>query len=518
VGFLTLNGLEVQVRSARQENVIPEAMSRTIAGSFTRDRRFVKRKWTFETIRNKEITAAALRAMLEGRGYTFPFDADLYSAQNLSPGSTVGTLRPAVAADGAAVVDANNVSESRFGSSALTVEPGRTNILSANQSSVETNTTGFVAMDGATLTRVTAQRMFGSASLQVVTSAAVNGQAGGVTITAACNPGNDHAASFYARAASAVTIRANLDDDWGTIGGAVTVTLNAGKWTRIEVPTLAVDGSATTVTLTIRENTVDSGITFQIDGLQIEVGTTPTSWVLGGTARAAGNLGYPVAPFLFDSRDLTVNFWARCPSANPTSAQTFFMMREARSGASTYNRFEIQRQSGNNDILFVTYDDFGTGTQTVYSTNPWDGAWHLVTAVMRRSPESGESKMTLYFDGVQVGTAAPTNLPLLSRISTQVDIGQAFGTSRRIGDNGAPSLMDDLMILPFAAPAEMIVNWAARVAAYPSFPVLEASGDFILESTLNVRGRVTEGSFKRIVDGSTWRPNTRELTFELEEV
>ena len=82
------------------------------------------------------------------------------------------------------------------GESAILIEEGATNLLTANQSDVEVDATGFLAVGGATtLTRVTTEKWEGAASLQVVTNGSATYE--GLYIQYPTSTGGTYTASVY---------------------------------------------------------------------------------------------------------------------------------------------------------------------------------------------------------------------------------------------------------------------------------------------------------------------------------
>ncbi|MEL7567641.1 MAG: sugar-binding protein, partial [Dehalobacterium sp.] len=85
--------------------------------------------------------------------------------------------------DGTQVISGNPRYEAGKFNQGIMIEEGTTNLLTANQSSVETDTTGFSAFNSATLSRDTTERWHGSASLKVVTPGSVSYEGVGVAYT-----------------------------------------------------------------------------------------------------------------------------------------------------------------------------------------------------------------------------------------------------------------------------------------------------------------------------------------------
>ena len=165
------------------------------------------------------------------------------------------------------------------------------NLLTANQSSVETNTTGFSANNvGTTLTRVTTEKWSGNASLNVVCDATADFQGVGITSARpAVKASTAYTASVYLKGTGNVYVYSALYNAGGTMiagtnieGSVVALT---GEWQRIvRSRTGHADAATMTVIIYTRDPT-GRAADFYLDGLQIEEKTFATPWQLGGSPR-----------------------------------------------------------------------------------------------------------------------------------------------------------------------------------------------------------------------------------------
>jgi RHS repeat-associated protein len=184
----------------------------------------------------------------------------------------------------------------------ITVEEGTTNLLTANQSNIETSLDpGYVANGaGATVTRSTAQAWEGSASVQVNCAAggdAYNGanlwngaQGTGWAVTA----GQKYTASLYAKGATGgepflLALYASDLTQIAAVAGTLTT-----SWQRFTVSATIPTGKTAVFMLARRYNTT-SAVTYYLDGIQLEQKPYATSWNPGGAARAAEILTIPTA-------------------------------------------------------------------------------------------------------------------------------------------------------------------------------------------------------------------------------
>lgn len=184
-------------------------------------------------------------------------------------------------ADDGSVVAAN---VPRMSGRGLLIEEGTTNLLTANQSSVETNTAGFISNNtGTTLTQDTTVAHSGNASLKVVTDGTKNFQ--GVALYATVTSGLSYTFSIYLKGSGTVKI---------TLSGA----LSAGKdvvlsndWVRYTITaTASARGSASMV---VHTNAQLLATTFYADCLQLEQKAYATTWQIGSTTRTAESLTIP---------------------------------------------------------------------------------------------------------------------------------------------------------------------------------------------------------------------------------
>jgi len=180
---------------------------------------------------------------------------------------------------------------------AVMVEEGTTNLLTENQSSVETDTTGLTQYgSGVTLSKDTTVAWHGSASLKVVTDGSATLQ--GFFARIAGTAGTAYSAQVRLRGNGSVSFLLVARDSAGaSLGYANTGTFSlVDSWV---LKTLSYTAPANTayIEILVRTGTAQA-ITFYADGLQIEQKAYATSWTLGGTTRAAEVLTIPTAGVL----------------------------------------------------------------------------------------------------------------------------------------------------------------------------------------------------------------------------
>lgn len=493
MSFFRVNGwaLPLLDGSPEEERIIGGDFARSYSGSVLHDERFDKRVWRGRTAPVTEQVALAIQGAVRGLGHSWNFGLGFYSSKGLTPGSTVGSQRIGVAADGAFVVDSGNVNEAKYATYSLGVEPAATNILSQNKrdGTEDGTTTGFAVVAGAGISSSTTQKLQGSRSLRVITAALGDGTE---TTTETASAATTYTGSGYVYVASQRTLRTVMIDSTGA-NTAANFTAYAGKWTRFSVSHTTA-GGANTIRIQLLDQEA-GGITYYWDALQIETGAVATTWA--NATRAAGDLAY-AASLVTGACDLTVACWAKMPTANPAAERTILSL----AGSGT----KLVRPSGANSIQW---------NGASYATNPWDGTWRHVACVLRRNPETGENRNTIYLDGASVATSS-TAAPDLTTV-TAVHVGHAAGANR-LGAGG-DCLVDDLLIVPYAAPSDLVSAWYSMAKAFSALSRVYVDGDAMPEDALTVlaEGRASVSKYLAAHKGGAFRGNLRVVDVELWE-
>jgi hypothetical protein len=197
-------------------------------------------------------------------------EAVVYAQEHYSDSRDIGDAtftRTSVATkqDGTQVASGEARYETGQYSQAIMVEEGTTNLLTANQSDVETDTTGFAAYAAlggtVTLTRDTGEYWQGVASLKVVCDGTQAQQ--GFEISCNVISGSIYTYSLYLKMPSAITL---LWRFYGATNVAVQFSTVSG-WSRYSYAfTATATGAANLVVRTVNAQAV----TFYADGLQLE--------------------------------------------------------------------------------------------------------------------------------------------------------------------------------------------------------------------------------------------------------
>jgi hypothetical protein len=221
----------------------------------------------------------------------FPFDDSLYDSKNVIQGTF---SRPSVAylPNGVPVTSGIARYDTARIVRGILIEEGTTNLLTANQSSAETDTTGFVVFNS-TIFRDTTKKWSGNASLKVITNTGTVD--GGVEVDFAVTAGLIYTVSGWYTADTNLAMRGTVQDPNLTWNDFVLPAAIAGTWQRFSKTFTAI--ATGTAKLFIEQSGTGSA-TFYVDGLQVEqksYATSATSWILGSTTRSSEILTIPTA-------------------------------------------------------------------------------------------------------------------------------------------------------------------------------------------------------------------------------
>ena len=178
--FLQLNGITIPTS-------IGGDVTRTLYGEYTAgyngaaqiDVRSRKKKWSFKTKPIAPMRAQAIKGLVEGNGFYFPYDSDFYSTSGYGANAgVIATIMSDVAGDGKFVRDENGTPYSRVGAASMQVDAGTTNLLLASQAQAS-NTSTFSALFSATTPAVnTTDYWEGGSSIKTT----ISGSGGGISV------------------------------------------------------------------------------------------------------------------------------------------------------------------------------------------------------------------------------------------------------------------------------------------------------------------------------------------------
>ena len=293
------------------------------------------------------------------------------------------------------------------GTKALQIEKGTTNLLTANQSNVETDTTGFTSINGATLARVTSAGSFfeGIAALRVTTGTTASA---GVFLTVSTSTQGTYCGQCRMRNANVgapnveVWLRINYTDASQDETAKVQVPqAGATVWTLARTEALTSNAGKTVSSLQLharRPGTED--FFYEVDALQIEENAAATSWHLGGATRNNEACAAP-ADRLYAPSAGTWEAWIYLDSA--VGLQLIVDTRPPGEASSTTNRALLRIDSG---VVKFFYWNTSAALQTLTGGAVSLGVWMHVAASW--SAAGGR----IYHNGAFI--AASANAPSLA--------------------------------------------------------------------------------------------------------
>jgi hypothetical protein len=167
-----------------------------------------------------------------------------------------------------------------------------TNLLTVNQTGLETDTTGWQAYTNATISRSTAQASDGAASLAITATATGVSAASSQAITTAVNAGVTYTASLQIRAATTPRTCFMLID-WWAVGGlylsssalSSNVTDSTSVWSALTVSAVAPAGAiSASVRVHVNDAAQAAGEVHYIDRIMLtQVANLQTPWTLNGS-------------------------------------------------------------------------------------------------------------------------------------------------------------------------------------------------------------------------------------------
>lgn len=521
MSFLELHSRQVRVKDLDiNENEIGDR-DRSYSGAARLTRRAQKRTWSGSGPVMTKANADILRNLLLTTGYHgWPFTVDSngngvrsYTSKGAAPSSDPATSVPYVlSADGLLVYLAKDDGSQFLWSrhpGALITRSAQLNECTANQSSVETNTTGFTAVDAATLARVTTAKWTGTASLQVTTNAS-GATRGGVYAAVTAASTTTYAGSVYLRAVSgSPVVRVRLRNE--TAGNEVSVTavtLSSTYWTRVRVNNRTGVTAGNSLRLYVEEETVDSAVDIYCDGFQVEPSVWATPWVLGGTSTAGSEIVFASSPLIGTLTDFCWAGWIGQGSAPVTDERDVFRMGPASASTDLFALF----WNINTSTLRVQFNgSAGTGTNVTMAA----GMHHVMI-----SYTAATGALIVYVDGVSAATATigATSRPNFANAAV-INLGRNVG-------NVFNGYLGDVVIMPWAPSTTELDRLYALISGttglvplhLATFPYLWLDGDVLgTESPVKVLPRIDGAKNVGFGSVASWNNNGRVSSFTLEE-
>lgn len=306
------------------------------------------------------------------------------------------------------------------GTRALRIEEGTTNILTANQSNVETDGTGFTTIGGATAARTTAESFEGVASYKVTFDATA---ASGTQVIVSTSTQSTYVgrlrvkgdATSYPANSLGCYLRINYSD--GTLDEAINTISPDATWQDIVISPVASNTGKTvsSVTLMVRQvGTTLNGRDIWIDALQIERQTEATTWHVGGGTRAGARCLVPAAR-LFDAVAGTVEAWVKIPAT--VEHHLIFDTRQVGDALSNTRRCLLWINNAGGGLMFLYWN--GAALRTLAGGAVTAGAWTHVACAW------GLNGGKVYRDGALIASHA--DVPQLVSPSRLALGGQADG-------------------------------------------------------------------------------------------
>lgn len=533
MAFIRLNGWEIEVTSCSQREELFGTQRRAFDGGLLDSRRAVKRVWRCTTKPLDEIEAEALRGLLLGYGDHWPLDNSLYSDKGLGPSTTNGVVfQPRFGDDGGLVeygIDSNDtpltnsrILAAQYGSHSAYFGTSHTNLLSVNQASVETDTTGFTVVNTSTLTRDGTQYYTGDYSLKCTPSGGASLDGFYVDVNSTVTAGTIFGSAFVRHAGSTpVTLQCYLYNNAGATQTGPVHQFSLGssdEWVRIYADMVM---TATANPGDLRMYITEDAPGFldrawYTDGLMIgKASVTSTSvkggppWLAGGTSYSAGNVFYN-GNYMTGAPGATLIFWG---------------MMDASAGHGRFNQpaiyihdgdgvwgDRIQASAGNGthgDWQIV--DHFGT-SQTLTLTDPSAEGMYMYSLVVRPNAETGENQLTWRYNDASPQTAALTPQLDFSHLN-RIRIGSSTG-------NRCEQIQDEVTVVPYAMTNDQIEGIYNMGKQLPIMPAFYVDGDLAPDNELTIlaEGRITNQNFLRGSKSSTGVYNKRIVEFEIMEI
>jgi hypothetical protein len=308
------------------------------------------------------------------------------------------------------------------------------NILSANQQGVETDTSGFTSVSGATLTRTTVEHQAGVAALQVVTPGSITNEGfGAYQPDTAYRPGATVTASVWLKGTGNVVVKfvqagvAQL--------GFLNITLT-GTWTQYTVPTFVLPAvlAAGNYGIEVCTRTTAQAVTFFADTLQVQV-VYPTAVDSKSAQNGYYGGGYTQGqPAIADDAAKSVLFDGSTgqvfgsPTSLPTGTSSLYMgcwvYFASTPGGSPVYYGASTNASGNKNGFYFAF----TSGQVQARVDPSNGT-ALSATLANGVPhflgmQWDGTTLKLYIDGVLSQTATPGALSLVANV---LNIGTKVG-------------------------------------------------------------------------------------------
>lgn len=377
----------------------------------------------------------------------FHFDGSLNSHKGLTPAFTRASVAYYLSDGTQVAADVPRFEAGKFGKGVL-IEGSMTNLLTANQSSVETDLTGFSAAS-CTLTRDTGTKRAGTASAKCVCTG--NNQGFNLALpTLSANFAYVLSAWVLAPAGQSMLMYASDNVDKWIASAYFTGT---GIWQYVTAVG-STDAHVTGCSMSVMTATA-ANVTFYADCMQIEQKGYATSWQIGGTARNAEVLTVPTAG-VFTKGNWTIGMVFK-PINNVTGQHVLWQYR-----IDANNSAILFIYAG---ALYLQVFSAGTVYQITGATVAVGGVYTIVT-----SGDGAHIRMCM--NGVQVGPDTVYVEPVGVLPATM-----SVGCSSDVAGLESDCIIDELRIDKIAHTAEEVASWyKANSPFYSSEDVAQLPG------------------------------------------
>lgn len=360
----------------------------------------------------------------------------------------------------------------------IMIEEGTIPLLSANQSSVEADTTGFSTAaawlidTGATISRDITEYWTGTASLKCI-SPGTNTYQGFETTGVSASANTACTVSAYVKAPLGANLVLRARDYTNLGNTADTAFVGTGAWQRVTVSITTGALAVTDLRLAVAVPAA-TAVTFYTDGLQIASKAYATSWQIGGTARAAETLAIPTAGVLSPTQGTWEQMTYFIPSMKRTTEYPFITHIPRVAGATYGGILFMHHPTTSNWRLMVENDSAGQMVTDFAESLITDG-WHRIGITWN------SSSAKIFIDGVLRGTINNPSMP--SAFHTVAYIG-----SYNAGNYNCNTLHDDLCISSIARTDAVMVSRGTSVSPLPVDA--DTTGKMDCDGNLTIYGAV----------------------------
>lgn len=497
--FINISGLTVPVLAGQNSRNWEDAgrAGRGVSGQLSKDRRFLKRKFEFKTAPITLTDYATLRGFLHRTPFSFRFENNLNSNLQTSALSVTANnvaYASSIASDGTSVVGM-----AAYGSYALLPAGAGTNLWASNLatgSDTSQTTTGITAISSATIGTSTTRAWRGTRSFSLTTVGAGSGLR---TVGYTPLSGTSYAASFFITG-TAQPLTCELFANT-TLMGTTSVTPSTTAWRRVKL----IAGSLTTGGMTdMHVKITQAGATvgtYYLDGLQLEAQSFVTPWMDGQRSTLTNIILQSAgAVDLFGTKDgfsvsarvqrITVPGGTICQVANNLGYNSEPYPGLVMGAVTLVG--QTVTHAGTTPGVVVTTDaqtSFAVAPTLPYSWGSDDTAFHQIAAVVIPRPAAGQPSISLYFDGVLVGSSTAD----ISGLSCEKMQRVCLGCHGADFPFAAP--LDDVAIYPFPLSTKAVLSLYQAGRVSQSWPVHTLNGSALPYGSVVAAGEVQKADF-----------------------